>query len=146
MRTKESELFTELILNIFRLNGLLISEGDRLTEKLGLTSARWKVLGAIALSGKPLTVAQISRSMGQTRQSVQRIADRMSEAKILKYMDNPDHKRAKLLKLTKKGADIYNSLDKIQAPWANNLTRDIKADEFNSALATIRKLIEKIES
>jgi hypothetical protein len=45
---------TELILETFRLNGLLLEAGDRLVADIGLTSARWQVLGAIALAPVPL--------------------------------------------------------------------------------------------
>ena len=38
-------LFLDLVLSVFRLNGLLVAEGDAMTEDLGLTSARWKVQG-----------------------------------------------------------------------------------------------------
>ncbi|MBT4781396.1 MAG: MarR family transcriptional regulator, partial [Gammaproteobacteria bacterium] len=33
-------LFLDLVLSVFRLNGLLVAEGDAMTEDLGLTSAR----------------------------------------------------------------------------------------------------------
>ena len=70
-------LFLDLVLSIFRLNGLLIAEGDAMTEKLGLTHARWKVIGAVALSQNGLTVPGIARVLGQSRQAVQRITDVM---------------------------------------------------------------------
>jgi DNA-binding MarR family transcriptional regulator len=60
---------TDLVLEIFRVNGLLLAVGDRLTKELGLTSARWQVMGALA--DGPLTAAQIARKMGLKRQSVQ---------------------------------------------------------------------------
>ena len=41
---------TDLVLDVFRLNGALLASGDTLVKDLGLTSARWQVLGAIALS------------------------------------------------------------------------------------------------
>ncbi|MDH3233798.1 MAG: MarR family transcriptional regulator, partial [Alphaproteobacteria bacterium] len=41
------EAVTALILETFRLNGRLLAAGDRLVGDLGLTSARWQVLGAI---------------------------------------------------------------------------------------------------
>ena len=49
--------------------------GNRLGAGAGLTSARWQVLAALALAGRPLTVAQIARTMGLSRQSVQRLVD-----------------------------------------------------------------------
>lgn len=53
---------TELILETFRLNGRLLAAGDALVANIGLTSARWQVLGAIALSPVPLPVAHLARN------------------------------------------------------------------------------------
>ncbi len=69
--------FLDLVLSLFRLNGLLVAEGDRMAESLGLTSARWKVIGVIALSHSGVTVPGIARALGQSRQAVQRITDVM---------------------------------------------------------------------
>jgi hypothetical protein len=63
---------TDLVLEVFRLNGRLLAAGDRMTRPSGQTSARWQVLGAI--NPEPRTVAQIARVMGLARQSVQRRA------------------------------------------------------------------------
>ena len=83
MHTSKRVLFLDLVLSILRLNGLLIAEGDAMTEKLGLTHARWKVIGAIALSANGLTVPGIAKVLGQSRQAVQRITDVMMEDGIL---------------------------------------------------------------
>src|SRR4029077_9673093 len=57
---------TDFVLETFRLNGRLLASGDALVADLGLTSARWQVIGAVALSPVPLSVAQIARNMGLT--------------------------------------------------------------------------------
>ena len=74
-RSSNGDLVTELILETFRLNGQLLEAGDRLTAPLGLSSARWQVLGAIEAEARPLTVAQIGRRMGLSRQAVQRLVN-----------------------------------------------------------------------
>src|SRR5467141_3144788 len=68
---------TQLILDIFRLNGSLLAAGNELTRDLGLSSARWQVMGALAEG--PLPAAQIARNMGLSRQSVQRLVDMLAE-------------------------------------------------------------------
>jgi len=146
MHTRQGQLFTDLVLEIFKLNGLLIAEGDRLTQGVGLTSARWKVLGAIGLSQTEMTVPQIARTMGQTRQSVQRIADSMSDEGLLMYKNNPAHKRAKLLSLTEEGQKIFDALQQLQSPWANRSAKEISITDLKIALSVIRHLIEKFET
>lgn len=136
-------LFLDLVLSIFKVNGLLIAEGDAMTEKLGLTHARWKVIGAIALSSSGLTVPGIARVLGQSRQAVQRITDVMVEDGILQYVPNPKHKRSLLVTLTEQGKHTYNMLREVQDPWAIDNTEDIPIEELETALRLVRRLIKK---
>jgi len=136
-------LFLDLVLSVFRLNGLLIAQGDDMTEGLGLTHARWKVIGAIALSNNGLTVPGIARVLGQSRQAVQRITDVMVEDGLLEYHENPKHKRSVLVLLSNQGKEIYNTLREVQDPWAIDATQDIPVEELETALRLIRRLIKK---
>jgi len=136
-------LFLDLVLSIFRLNGLLIAEGDAMTDKLGLTHARWKVIGAIALSSNGLTVPGIARVLGQSRQAVQRITDVMVEDGLLHYEPNPKHKRSVLVTLSEDGKTVYSTLRDVQDPWAIEATDDIPIEELETSLRLIRRLIKK---
>ena len=138
-------LFLDLVLSVFRLNSLLIAEGDEMTDGLGLTSARWRVIGAIALSSKGLTVPGIARVLGQSRQAVQRITDVMVEDGILQYQSNPKHKRSVLVTLTEDGKEVYNKLRDVQDPWAIETTEEIPVEELDTALRLIRRLIQKFD-
>jgi DNA-binding MarR family transcriptional regulator len=137
-----------LILEIFRLNGRLLAIGDRLVAKLGLTSARWQILSAIALSPAPEPVARIARSMGLRRQGVQRIINELAEAGIVTFKENPHHLRANLVVLTKKGQTAYEAARKIEVPWMRSLSEDIDPDSIHAArqlVATLRERLEKME-
>ncbi len=145
MHSPKRILFLDLVLSIFRLNGLLIAEGDALTEKLGLTHARWKVIGAIALSNAGLTVPGVARVLGQSRQAVQRITDVMVEDGLLAYQRNPKHKRSVLITLTEEGNHVYNMLREQQDPWVMENTQEIPMEELDQALRLIRRLIKKFD-
>lgn len=138
-------LFLDLVLSVFRLNGLLIAEGDTMTENLGLTSARWKVIGVIALSNAGLTVPGIARVLGQSRQAVQRLTDVMVEDGLLLYQSNPKHKRSVLVTLTEVGKEAYNQLREEQDPWAIRNTEDIPTEELETSLRLVRRLIQKFD-
>src|SRR4030095_3241645 len=107
-RPSSSQAFTELILEVFRLNGRLLSAGDALTRPRGQTSARWQVLGALDDTAR--TVAVIGRRMGLTRQSVQRTADLLEADGLLAYGDNPAHQRAKLAMLPPRGRPTRDAI------------------------------------
>ncbi len=141
----QGPIFTEIVLEIFKLSGVLNAEGDRLTEEYGLSSARWKILGAIERSETACTVPQIARMMGQSRQAVQRLVDLMHRDGLLSLLDNPKHKRAKLVALTTTGLDIYKKLDVKQAPWASRCSNHLSTTELEATLSVLRGITHKLE-
>ena len=143
-RTAESTALTELILETFRLNGCLLAAGDRMTGDLGLTSARWQILGAI--EDRPRSVAQIARLMGLTRQAVQRIANVLVEEGFAGFADNPEHKRAKLVRLTDKGRSALDRINGRQAAWSARLATGMRVATIQAALAVLRTCRRRLEA
>jgi DNA-binding MarR family transcriptional regulator len=144
-RTQEGEAATDVVLDVFRANGLLLAAGDELAAKEGLTSARWQVLGAVSLAEKPLTVPQIARRMGLTRQSVQASVNRLLADGLVASQDNPDHRRSPLIALTDRGRRAYESLDRLQVGWVNQLADGIDANELATAARVLGELSQRLE-
>lgn len=143
---RETDALTQLILEVFRLNGSLIAAGDRLVADLGLTSARWQVLGAIALSPTSEPVARLARSMGLHRQGVQRIVNELVEEDIVTLDDNPHHRRAKLVRLTKKGEALYRAAKRRQKPWARKLEKAVGLKATVSARVVLKAVRDRLEA
>jgi len=139
-------LLTDLCLETFRLNGRLLVAGDQLVGDIGLTSARWQVLGAIAMPDVSLSVAHTARNMGLSRQAVQRIANELVAEGLIEFRPNPHHARAKLLALTAKGKSAFDAAMKRQAPWARDLGRGLTDSELKTALSVLRKISENLDS
>jgi DNA-binding MarR family transcriptional regulator len=135
---------TALILEAFRLNGRLLAAGDRLTADLGLSSARWQVMGAIEAGALP--VAQIARNMGLTRQAVQRVADALAEDGVIEFAANPDHRRAKLVRLTARGEEVLGEVNRRQVAWSNGLADGLPREAIEGALTLLRTLRERLEA
>jgi DNA-binding MarR family transcriptional regulator len=142
--TLAGEVFTNLVLVIFRLNGLLLEVGDRLAAPVGQTSARWQVMGCI--DNEARTVADVARIMGLARQSVQRVADLLVKDRLATYEENPAHKRAKLLKLNARGLKALRTIEKAQYSWSNKLGKEMGKNELvrvNKVLEQLREVLEK---
>jgi DNA-binding MarR family transcriptional regulator len=135
---------TDLMLETFRLNGRLLAAGDRLVSDVGLTSARWQVLGAIALAGSPLPAAHIARRMGLTRQSVQRVVDDLHGAGMVVFSVNPHHRRAKLIGLSEAGQAAYAQAMARHDPWAEGLAEGLDAEEIRIAIEVLRTLAARL--
>lgn len=143
--TEAGEAVTALILDVFRLNGRLQLAGDRLVAELGLTSARWQILGAVAYAERPESVAWHARTMGVHRQGVQRIVNELEKDGIVKFQPNPHHKRAQLVVLTSHGQKLFESALALQAPWVNHLSKDLSSDDIATAQEVIDHLKKRLE-
>jgi DNA-binding MarR family transcriptional regulator len=78
--------------------------------------------------------------MGLKRQSVQRLVDVLADEGIVRFEDNPHHRRAKLVRMTEAGERKYAKISDIQAVWVNRLSRDLKAADLDRAVAMLRDL------
>ena len=145
-RTPMGEALTDLILETFRLNGAMIDAGNQLTKPLGLTSARWQVLGAIDLVDHSLTVAQIARRMGLSRQGVQRLVNDLVKLGMLALEPNLDHKRAPLVAMTKKGQIAMEQVNAAQAEWVNQMSEGLSERQVKQALKVLQSVRERSES
>jgi DNA-binding MarR family transcriptional regulator len=87
--------------------------GEILASRQGLTQAQWQTLWTAA--GGPLTVPQIARRLGVSRQNVQRVANDLAANGMAAFGQNPDHKSSPLLELTPAGR---SALDRVNAAAA----------------------------
>ena len=145
-RTPGGEALTALILQLFRVNSLIFSAGDRIAAHLGLTGARWQILGAVIRAGLPQSVSWHARDLGTSRQNVQRIINDLCELGFTKFETNPRHRRAQLVVVTPQGMEAYEAAMDLQAPWVNDLAegisiRDLRA--FERVLLAMRSKLEE---
>lgn len=138
------DLLSRVALTVFRLNGQLLSLAEDMARPVGLTAARWQVLGAVL--DEPLPVAGIARQMGITRQSVQRIANILVDEGLAEYVPNPAHRRAKLVRPTDAGRKAVARIDPAHAAVADRLANELGVDTFRETLDTLTRLSEAFDS
>jgi len=144
-RTSAGEALTDLILDLFRLNSLVLTAGDRLVARLGLTSARWQILGAMVAADRPQPVAWLARDMGANRQNVQRIINDLHKEGLVTFGANPHHRRAQLVILTDKGKRSFDAAMRLQAPWINGLSEGLPVKDIQIMHRVILALRQKLE-
>jgi DNA-binding MarR family transcriptional regulator len=145
-RTAEGDAATAVVLEIFRVNGVVLADGNRLAVAEGLTAARWQVLGAVTLAGRPLTVPQIARRMGLTRQAVQESVNRLLAEALVEARHNLDHRRSPLIGLTALGSQKYTAVDQRQARWINELAAGLQITDLAAAARVLRDIGDRLES
>lgn len=144
-RTPAGTALTDLILELFSLSNRMLAAGDRLVAGLGLTSARWQVLGTIVAADRPQPVAWLARDMGANRQNVQRIVNDLEKEGLVAFAANPHHRRAQLVVLTGKGSQTYEAAMRLQAPWVNELSEGLQAGDIETTRSVLTALRRKLE-
>ena len=135
-------------IGIFTVNGLLMRSGEGITRPVGQSSARWQVLGRAGHS--PQTIAEMARSIGNSRQSVQRIAHALVRDGLAVFHSNPKDKRAPLLVLTPEGGRVLQRIYELDDAWSQELLTTLDPKELvrlADSLEAIGHILEKyIES
>ncbi len=114
-----------LLATAVRAQGALaVAEDERLAD-LGLTGGKLRLMETLSAADGPRTVPQLARSLGVTRQAVQRVADEASAKGFLTASRNPEHARAKLYALTPAGAEVLDKALQYKAVWVNELSEGL---------------------
>ncbi|MPZ53594.1 MAG: MarR family transcriptional regulator [Acidimicrobiia bacterium] len=142
-RTTEGDAFTMLVVGVASLGGTISEVGEVLAGHAGQTLARWVFLDAIATEAD--TVAEISRRLGQARQSVQRIANVVVGDGLAVFEDNPAHQRAKLVRLTPAGRRVLRKISVRQKKWAETAGELLGGADIAATAALVRRLAEVVE-
>jgi DNA-binding MarR family transcriptional regulator len=142
----KAAILTDIMLTVFRVNGRLLEKGDQLVEPLNLTSARWQVLGAVALAGKPLSAPQIAEAMGVTRQGAQKQLNKLEDEGLCKQLLNPHHQRSPLYVATELGNRTISETMALQKIWANGLVAGLPLQDLKNTLQTLSAVYERLDS
>ena len=104
--------------------------GDRFAAPHGLSSARWQVLGAIAMAPQPPNVPQIAAAMGITRQGALKQTRLLVAEGMVRLQPNPAHRRSPLHVLTPKGQAAYDAVVGRWHAHARAMARQFDAEEL----------------
>jgi DNA-binding MarR family transcriptional regulator len=143
-RTPGGDAVTLFVLDLFRLNNQLLSAGDRLVAPLGLTSARWQILGAIVAADYPQPVAWLARNLGAHRQNVQRIINDLAKEGLVAFEANPHHRKAQLVVLSEKGRQTFDAAMRLQAPWSDRISVGVPVKDLETAHQVILALRQNL--
>ncbi len=112
---------------------------EQLVADLGLSSARLRVLAAMADEEQPRTVSQLARRLGLSRQAVQRLVNDLEAGELVVWLPNPDHARAQLACMTERSRAIYAEAQGRRLALVEALSRGLEPAwvEVGSGLLTV---------
>ena len=141
-RTPAGDALSVVVIQVFQLSGLLTAIGDGLAKPAGQTTARWQVLAAAERG--PMTVAGIARALRLARQSVQRVAGLLAAEGLVRFDDNPAHRRAKLLSLTPSGLAALRTIQAAQRVWADEVGAAVGEADLRTASDVLDRLMRAL--
>jgi DNA-binding MarR family transcriptional regulator len=94
---------------------------------------------SLALLG-PLTVPQIAQMRPTSRQRMQRLADELADEGLVEFIDNPKHRRSKLVRLTRKGEGSYREFNARLLAIAATMGGDLSEPDVRGATDVVRQL------
>jgi DNA-binding MarR family transcriptional regulator len=97
---------------------------------------------SLALIG-PLTVPQIAQMRPTSRQRMQRLADELAAAGLVEFIDNPRHRRSKLVRLTRKGDARYRELRARFLAIASTMGAELSEAQIRETTEIVRRLSDE---
>src|SRR5436305_9423380 len=140
----KGEVIAELMLEVaqcfFRIRAL--------GQKTGLITSwgggAFGFMRSLALLG-PLTVPQIAGMRPTSRQRMQRLADELAAEGLVEFVDNPHHRRSKLVRLTRKGDARYRALSARFLAIAAMMGADLSETDIRGTTAIVRQLSNEVK-
>ncbi len=112
----------------------------------GITNARWQTLSDLFALEKSVTVSELARYMGLTRQAVQRLADDMVSDGLLEFAANPGNARAMHLRLTEAGKAAYDAALEREWQWTNAIAEDFDMENITHSVALLGAITQKMQT
>ncbi|WP_162916768.1 MarR family winged helix-turn-helix transcriptional regulator [Dongia deserti] len=136
-----AQLMLEVAQCFFRIRAL--------GQKTGLITSwgggAFGFMRSLALLG-PLTVPQIAEMRPTSRQRMQRLADELAAEGLVKFIDNPKHRRSKLVRLTPKGEARYQELNDRLLAIASTMGVALGEVDIRKTIEIIQRLSDDVKA
>jgi DNA-binding MarR family transcriptional regulator len=138
VRTK-GDAIAGLMLEVAQFFFRIRAVGQRTGLITGWGGGAFGFMRSLALLG-PLTVPQIAQMRPTSRQRMQRLADELAADGLVEFIDNPKHRRSKLLQLTPKGDARYRELNTRLLAIASTMGVDLSEADLRKTTEIVRQL------
>src|SRR5436190_3060249 len=110
-----------------------------------LAAGDFSVLRVLGENG-PLTVPQIARLRGTSRQNIQTLVNRLGGDGCVTFAENPAHKRSGLVDLTAHGKTLFEEAVAKEKRFMANLVADVSEADIVGANSLLRQFRNKLET
>jgi DNA-binding MarR family transcriptional regulator len=136
-----AELMLEVAQCFFRIRHV----GQKTGFITGWGGGAFGFMRSLALLG-PLTVPQIAQMRPTSRQRMQRLADELATAGLVEFIENPKHRRSKLVQLTSRGLARYQQQNDELMAIASTMGAGLSEADILRTTAAVRQLGEEVKA
>jgi DNA-binding MarR family transcriptional regulator len=139
MPNTKAEAIAELMLDVAQCFFRIRAAGQKSGLITSWGGGAFGFMRSLATLG-PLTVPQIAEMRPTSRQRMQRLADELAADGLVEFIDNPKHRRSKLVQLTRKGAARYREMSAQFLGIASTIGGELNETEIRKTAAVVRRL------
>ncbi len=139
------EHFDNLFREVRLLFTTLAHTGEQLHEDSEMTQPRRAVLEHLLREG-PSTVPAIARARRVSRQHIQAIVNPLLHEGMVERVENPAHRRSKLVRLTAAGRKVIEDIRRHEAHHLDQAGIGVSDDELRGAAHVLRQVREALEA
>ena len=141
----KAEATAELILEVAQCFFRIRAVGQKTGLITNWGGGAFGFIRSLVLVG-PLTVPQIARMRPTSRQRMQRLADELAAEGLVEFIDNPKHRRSKLVQLTRKGGARYREMNTRFLRIASTAGVATSEADIRKATAIVRRLSDDMKA
>ena len=134
------DLLVEVPRTFFRLR----AAGQRLGAVSKRGGGTWGFLRSLSEDG-PQTVPQLARSRPVARQHIQVMANELVADGLIEFVDNPAHRRSRLMRLTPAGEGVDDEMTRRLEAWCAELSVGFDERELRAAIDVLARLRQRLE-
>ena len=138
----KGEAIADLMLEVAQLFFRLRAVGQKTGFINTWGGGTFGFMRSLALIG-PLTVPHIAQMRPTSRQRMQRLADGLAAEGLVEFIDNPRHRRSKLVRLTRKGNARYRELSARFLAIASTMGADLSEADIRKTTDILRLLSDE---
>ena len=142
---RKAEAVAELMLEVAQCFFRIRAVGQKTGLITSWGGGAFGFMRSLALLG-PLTVPQIAQMRPTSRQRMQRLADELAADGLVEFIDNPRHRRSKLVRLTRKGDARYREMEAKLLSIASTLGTALSEADIRTAIAIVRHLGDDVKA
>jgi DNA-binding MarR family transcriptional regulator len=96
--------------------------------------------------GGPLTVPQLAAGQSLSRQFVQRMVNEAAGAGLVELVDNPAHRRSRLVRLTGRGREVIDAVAAREHGELRRVGADLTAADVDACLRVLHRMLAALEA